>query len=291
MTNKQKNSEMGTYDEKYYNDIWTRILSRFKITSPVHDFGDVNRSMCIENSLTSILNCSDSRGEIKISDFGSGNWLYLGAIYKALAKWNRPDKSARVNGYDYSSVALNWGIQKYANLKPNYVTVNPITGSIDQILAAEPKDNLDVIISLETLEHLDDDQAAMKQYFDLLKVGGSLIVSVPNSRHIFLSRDWFQYERTGRDYIEKDQLVGHYRVYDTDMMKSRLENAGFKVEKQIGYGFFFHDYFDLFFSKIKSEKIRSIFFPVMKGLNWIEFTILNKFQVKKSAGFFTIAKK
>ncbi len=74
------------------------------------------------------------------------------------------------------------------------------------------------ILAIDVLEHIDDDELAMKQIVDALSPGGRLVVSVPTPRY----PDTF-----GRDFADH---LGHVRDgYWLDEMSSKLTAAGLTV--------------------------------------------------------------
>lgn len=77
------------------------------------------------------------------------------------------------------------------------------------------RDEFDLICSFDVLEHIEDDQAALNQIYQASCVGGGLILTVPQHRWLWSSTD---------DYAH------HKRRYTRGELKSRVENAGFKVE-------------------------------------------------------------
>lgn len=72
----------------------------------------------------------------------------------------------------------------------------------------------DSIVCLNVLEHIKDDNSAIKNLFTLLKSGGKLILLVP--AHQFL-------------YGEIDRSIGHVRRYNKGDLTRRLEETGFKI--------------------------------------------------------------
>lgn len=74
----------------------------------------------------------------------------------------------------------------------------------------------DCIVCLNVLEHIKDDEKALKNMFDLLKNGGFLILLVP--AFIFL-------------YGKIDESIGHYRRYEDKKLKETLNKIGFTVIK------------------------------------------------------------
>jgi len=75
---------------------------------------------------------------------------------------------------------------------------------------------LDTIVTLDVLEHLDDDARALATYFAVLRPGGRLCAKVP--AHPFL-------------YGTLDEASLHYRRYARRELGRKLAAAGFEVER------------------------------------------------------------
>lgn len=82
-------------------------------------------------------------------------------------------------------------------------------------LAGLPADSQDYVYTLNVLEHIEDDAAAIAQIFRVLRPGGRLLVYVPAFDCL---------------YTAMDRKVGHLRRYRRAMLRRRLAEAGFKVE-------------------------------------------------------------
>lgn len=78
------------------------------------------------------------------------------------------------------------------------------------------KQKFDTIVCLNVLEHIRDDKRALKNMYELLRSGGHLILLVPAYDFLF-----------GK--IDKE--IGHFRRYNNKLLKSLLEEAGFKIFK------------------------------------------------------------
>ena len=74
--------------------------------------------------------------------------------------------------------------------------------------------DLDTIVTLDVLEHLEDDRAAIARYRDILQPGGHLLVKVP--AHPFL-------------YGTMDEASLHYRRYGKRELREKLLEAGFEL--------------------------------------------------------------
>jgi SAM-dependent methyltransferase len=76
--------------------------------------------------------------------------------------------------------------------------------------------NLERVYSLNVLEHIEDDRAALSGIFQSLAPGGKLLLYVPAFMQI---------------YNEIDRRVGHYRRYTKKTLLPLLRNAGFEIEE------------------------------------------------------------
>jgi SAM-dependent methyltransferase len=79
--------------------------------------------------------------------------------------------------------------------------------------------SFDVLIASDSLEHLEFDEKALKNWFSILKPGGKLMVFVP--AYMFL-------------WSEHDTVNHHFRRYTKTNLKRKMQEAGFKVERS-GY--------------------------------------------------------
>jgi len=73
---------------------------------------------------------------------------------------------------------------------------------------------IDSIICFNVLEHIDKDEEALKNIFDLLEPGGRLLLFTP-------SHGWL--------YGSLDRNLGHQRRYEREDLKKKLSRAGFKA--------------------------------------------------------------
>jgi SAM-dependent methyltransferase len=95
------------------------------------------------------------------------------------------------------------------------ITTDP--GNLSPSLAGEGRGGgFDSALSVNVLEHIPDDLAALKAVYRLLEPGGSLTLLVPS--HPFLTSPF-------------DRAIGHYRRYTKVALRTKLEAAGFQVER------------------------------------------------------------
>jgi SAM-dependent methyltransferase len=80
-------------------------------------------------------------------------------------------------------------------------------------LATRPQ-SWDAIVSLDLLEHVDDDVAALREMRDALRPGGTLVATVPAYQFLWSSHD---------------EAVGHRRRYTKGRLLRAAREAGFEV--------------------------------------------------------------
>ncbi len=76
-------------------------------------------------------------------------------------------------------------------------------------------EELDTVVSVNVLEHLRDDAAAVRGFFEVLVPGGRACILVPAGPELF---------------SPADEAMGHHRRYDADGLRRLLSDAGFVVE-------------------------------------------------------------
>lgn len=75
----------------------------------------------------------------------------------------------------------------------------------------------DTAVSLNVLEHIEDDVFALEQIFEVLVPGGRLVLIVP--AHMGL-------------YGTMDRSIGHFRRYTCQDLAAKLHQAGFEITRQ-----------------------------------------------------------
>ncbi len=73
---------------------------------------------------------------------------------------------------------------------------------------------LDVLVSLDVIEHLDDDRRALREMLRVLRPGGILLATVP--AYAFL-------------WSGHDEAIGHRRRYLRPQLRERVAEAGFEI--------------------------------------------------------------
>jgi SAM-dependent methyltransferase len=75
---------------------------------------------------------------------------------------------------------------------------------------------IDTFLYINVLEHVEKDLDELKHIYDVLEENGRILIFVP-------ALQWL--------YGSHDKNVGHYRRYYKKELKSKVEEAGFKIEK------------------------------------------------------------
>lgn len=275
------------YNQNYYKNIWKKILNKYSINSPVTDLGDLTRASTLEELLVEFIDKKNTEDKLEFLDVGPGNWLYLRVILETITKLN---KITLLEGMDHSLEAMKFGIAKYSKFINPKTTIKLNQGEISKKLNEKIPQTINCIICLETLEHLKDDRTVFLKLLELLKTDGILILSVPNRKPFFLSKNWFEYIFFRKKFSQKDLIVGHYRRYvPSEFLKTLPPN--FKILKKYNYGFFVSDYFKLILALIKNERKQLQMSKLLNLIIKIENRIFNFFGINSSEGFFLVIKK
>ncbi|OUX37952.1 MAG: hypothetical protein CBE33_02120 [Candidatus Pelagibacter sp. TMED273] len=126
----------------------------------------------------------------KVLDFGAG----FGFFSEYLRKLGK-----EVTAVDSNKKAVDVLRQK------NFLTFKTLN---------EVNKKFDVIISLNVLEHIEDDQKVLENLYSALNENGKLILYLPSSMKV---------------WTNLDEIVNHYRRYSLKEIKNKAQMAGFRV--------------------------------------------------------------
>ena len=93
------------------------------------------------------------------------------------------------------------------------VTVHNITSEA-LVQKLGPEEKFDTAVCMNVLEHIQDDEAALRSSRQLLRPGGALVLLIPAAPWLF---------------GEIDRRLGHYRRYSKAGARAVLEKAGWRV--------------------------------------------------------------
>lgn len=118
-------------------------------------------------------------------------------------------------------IELNPEVKKYFTQLRNK-TKRKLTLHVINFEKFKTNKKFDLVVACEVMEHIKEDRKFLKKIYKILNKNGSVIISIPSKM-----KYW------GLD----DKLVGHYRRYEKMDLIKLFQNANFKVEKIISYGF------------------------------------------------------
>jgi len=122
----------------------------------------------------------------------------------------------QVSGIDYSEEAVALCRRRLER------EVGPGKIPVELMPLEDVEGTYTLVTMLEVLEHIEDDEAALAKVASLLAPGGHLVLSVP------AHRDWLG---------PHDRRAGHFRRYERDELRAKLEAAGLEVSVLWSYGF------------------------------------------------------
>jgi 2-polyprenyl-3-methyl-5-hydroxy-6-metoxy-1,4-benzoquinol methylase len=115
------------------------------------------------------------------SQFAAGRVLDIacgvGYGMQILLENDRLGKIKNIIGVDIDQETVEYARSHYGNEKASYIVDDAAAPDLTARLGS-----FDTIVSFETIEHLEDDEAFMNNLFNLLKPSGKLIISTPFGR-------------------------------------------------------------------------------------------------------------
>jgi len=155
---------------------------------------------------------------ISVLDAGCGTGLLLQQI---LEKY----PSAEVTGLEYSAQGLE--IAKARLPKADFNTIDLSEQNLGK--------KFDLITCIDVLEHIDDDRAALNNL--LAMTGKYMILSVP----------------LGPLFKVETERIGHVHGYSRREVQKKLQEAGFRILKEIQWGFPFYNLHRRFVNRLPEQ--------------------------------------
>lgn len=162
---KQKNNllfDVIRSDDNLKTTLWLLENGEERMDASREIFGIVRRNFHISRY---IFAAQYSRGKV-VADIACGT----GYGTEILAVQG---EAKDVYGVDIASDAVEYARQKHAALQITYLVASGADTGL-------PGGAFDLVVSFETIEHLEDDDGLMAEFDRLLKPGGKLICSTPN---------------------------------------------------------------------------------------------------------------
>jgi ubiquinone/menaquinone biosynthesis C-methylase UbiE len=167
--------------------------------------------------------------EIEQIDLTGKKILEIGCGRGGFACWMAKkygDKYAKYVAADFSDVSVAIG-KSYA-LQSNILNIDWIV--MDIMNMSFPANYFDLVISLETIEHITHPKVGLKELFRVTKPGGVLFLTTPNYGNFYgLYRIYLRL--TGRKWTEVGQPINNFVVFD--LTRLWLKSVGF-LEKTCG---------------------------------------------------------
>lgn len=192
-----------------------------------------------------ILNSCLGKNINKILDIGCGS----GTISLYLAS-----KGYEVKGIDISKKAI-----EACKESANNIGLKNVKFEISEFPKSLPQEKFNLIFFSEVIEHLPNDDLALRKIHKLLKPGGILFLSTP-------SKNAPLYKLGLAKKFDKE--VGHLRRYTLEELKIKLKRNGFKIKKTYKKEGLLRNY--LFLNTIAGKLIRFIRFFLVDIFTFID---------------------
>lgn len=174
----------------YYNDIWSNMWGDMQKYGPIHRHHKrLLKKLLSDSNYSTILDIGCGNGE---------NLIYLKRYFP----------HAKLTGIDISCKAFETSKDIFADIRFRGLDIT--TGFI--------KDQYDLIICFDVLEHIENDLIALENMYRMA------------NKHLIVST----LEGTMRRF-EKE--IGHVRRYEKGELEDKLNQSGFKILKRINWGF------------------------------------------------------
>lgn len=167
--------------------------------------------------------------------------------------------SADIDAVDADEVAQK--ANREISDKAGFKNCNFIDADLTEYRSAE---KYDLIVSVDNLEHVQDDRKVLKNFYESLETSGFLVVHVP---HFYRRWPVFAWQ-------ENFDVPGHVRPgYHIEQLVERVEGAGFMVRKKgFSYGFLENLSNNISYwitgAEEKNRIIYALVFPLLNFLSW-----------------------
>ena len=132
------------------------------------------------------------------------------------------------------------------------------------IMNMDFENRFDLVVTVDILEHIDDDDRALQQFRKVLKPGGELLLHVPSYERRWLFFGW---------KVNFD-VEGHFRPgYSIESISEKITNAGFDiVESYYTYGWIETVTNNISYliteARMKRKMLYALVFPFINFISW-----------------------
>lgn len=182
------------------------------------------------------------------------------------------NKGFNLLGIDISQRAVD-----SANSSARYLNINNVKYEKMNFPYEIPNEKFDFIIFTEVIEHLKDDELALKKIYSLLQLGGIVVLSTP-SKNAPLHKLGFA--------KKFDKQVGHVRRYTIEELIKKAKKQGFEILETRKTEGIIRNF--LFLNPIAGKLVRFIKFFLSDWVTWIDNFSLKLFG---ESNIFIILKK
>lgn len=279
--------------------MWKKSLNptEIKLEQLLSNLGD----MSLKRRAHKIIEGLDLRNEERVIDLGCGTGYYLFLLSNLPIKLN-------LTGFDNDKKAM-----REARVSLSEKNIKFVRGDLHKM--PFQGNSFDKAVMSEVLEHLENDEVALKETFRIIKPGGVLVISAPSIAYPFFwdPINWVL-QHFFRIHIKSGFWSGiwsgHLRLYHLTDLKKKFQKVGFKVEIAEELTFWclpFNHYlvnavarllYDVKISsgiadkisKFKISKRPLIFELIFRFVNWVD-KLNDLFPQKTGVGIFVKATK
>ena len=207
----------------------------------------------------------------KIMDAGCGPGIFSFEVARRL-----PDSHITGIDIDQDQLSVNADIARENG-------ISNCTFENQDICTMEIRNRFDLILSVDNLEHIENDADALRRFYDALIPDGELIVHVPGYYRRWLFFGW----------AVNFDVEGHFRPgYLKDEISEKVEKAGFTIlENYYTYGWLETITNNISYwitgARMRNKKLYALMFPLLLFVSYLG----KNSRPKKGAGVITIAKK
>jgi SAM-dependent methyltransferase len=157
-------------------------------------------------------------------------WLRFDLVTRTLATLDGVESVLEVGAGEGAAGARLARLYRYVGVEPDEEACAVARSRVEpagkvvcgEISDLESGSLFDLVCAFEVLEHIEDDEGAVRTWREYLRPGGWIMLSVPPHQ---------------RRFSHTDVGAGHFRRYDPPKLGALLERCGFVEPRLLMYGF------------------------------------------------------